>query len=79
MSKKWDITWTMQQIIFHTANGPTPAYEVARLRVSELAGRILPYVLENTPPVVTIGNRFIFVGYAFIWPTGGDPFFVTPN
>ena len=33
---------------FNTANGPTPTYEVARLRVSELEERILPYVLE--PP-----------------------------
>ena len=61
-----------------TANGPTPAYEVARLRVYELAERIFPYVLGHTRFVLTVGYRCMVVGYAFIWTSGGD-LFVTPN
>ena len=35
MFKTWDIFWTMQKYpnVFHTANGPTPTYEVDLLTV----------------------------------------------
>ena len=43
-----------EPITVYTANGPTPTYEVARLRVDELAERILPNVLDKAPLVLAI-------------------------
>ena len=42
-------------LILHTANGPTPAIECIDLWVRELGEHIEPYVLEDTPAVISIG------------------------
>ena len=60
-------------ITFHTANGPTRTDNVANIHVRELDENITPYVLENTPPVLTAGYRCTEMGYTFIWPTSQEP------
>ena len=56
-------------IPFHTANGPTRIDNIANIHVRELDEHITPYVIENTPPVLTVGYRCMELGYTFIWPT----------
>ena len=66
-------------ITFHTANGPTVTEDVANVYVKELDERITPYILNNTPPALTVGYRCMEMGYTFIWPTGQKPFFIRPD
>ena len=40
---------------------------------------ITPYVLENTPPGLTVGYRCMGLGYAFIWHTAQEPYFIRPD
>ena len=42
-------------ITFRTANGPTVTEDVANVYVKELDEHITPYILNNSPPVLTVG------------------------
>jgi hypothetical protein len=66
-------------ITFHTANGPTRTENVANIHVRELAENITPYVLENTPPVLTVGYRCLEMVYIFMWRTAQEPYFIRPD
>jgi hypothetical protein len=66
-------------ITFHTANGPTRTENIASIHVRELDENITPYVLDNTPPVLTVGSRCMEMGYTFVWPTSQDPYFIRPD
>ena len=64
---------------FFTANGEVPANEAIDLFVRELGEEIEPYVLEETPAVLSVGMRCMKMGYTFIWPPGECPYFITPS
>ena len=64
---------------FSTANGEVPANECADLFVKELNEAIEPYVLEDTPAVLSVGMRCMKLGYTFIWPKYENPYFITPS
>jgi hypothetical protein len=49
---------------------------VANVYVKELDEHIAPYVLENTPPVLTVGYRCIDLGYSYVWPKDQTPYFI---
>jgi len=66
-------------ITFHTANGPTRTENIANIHVRELDENITPYVLENTPPVLTVAYRCMEMGYTFVWPTSQEPYFIRPD
>ncbi|MFM7990454.1 MAG: hypothetical protein ACKPKO_65165, partial [Candidatus Fonsibacter sp.] len=66
-------------VVFHTANGSTTANNVARIHVTDLNENITPYVMANSPPVLTVGHRCMNKGYSLIWPSGKDPYFVRPD
>ena len=38
-----------------------------------------PYVLPETPAVVTVGRRCMKDGFSFSWPAGESPFFTRPD
>ena len=42
-------------ITFHTANGPTVTEGAANIYVHELDEKITPYIMENSPPALTVG------------------------
>ena len=52
-------------ITFHTANGPTRTDNVANIHGRELEYNITPFLLDNTPPVLTVGYMCMELGYAF--------------
>ena len=52
---------------------------VANVYVKELDEHITPYMLYNSPPVLTVGYRCMELGYTFIWPTGQNPYFIRPD
>ena len=66
-------------ITFHTAKGPIVTEGVAKVYVTELGEHIAPYILNNLPPVLTVGYICMELGYTFIWPKGQNPFFIRPD
>eukprot|EP00972_Heterocapsa_arctica_P016745 2470955-Heterocapsa_arctica.AAC.1 len=51
----------------------------APMYISELHEKITPFVLKNTPAVLSIGERTMTKGYSFTWPAGENPYFTTPD
>ena len=62
-----------------TANGPVLGDKSVNLMIPELGQNIECYVLENTPPVCSVGRRCMDEGYDFHWYAGKPPHFVTPG
>eukprot|EP00972_Heterocapsa_arctica_P030475 4486860-Heterocapsa_arctica.AAC.1 len=55
-----------KNITFETANGGTISTHTARMNISELSENINPYVLKETPAVLSIGDRTMNKGYSFV-------------
>ena len=70
---------TEQPISFITANGSTQSNAVAEIDLNTLPGSITPYILEQTPSVLSVGTRCMDQGYSFVWPAGSSPFLVRPD
>jgi len=66
-------------IKLNTANGVTTTDEVLPLELPSLDDTLDFVLLENTPAVVSVGERCMTKGYGFYWPPNGDPFFVLPG
>ncbi len=64
---------------FTTANGKTEAAEVADVQVPELDEVVSPYILEATPPVLSVGARCMLQGFTFISLAGECPYVVRPD
>ena len=62
--------------MFQTANGSTSTSDVAEIVVDELDETVKPFVLDETPAVLSIGRRCMKTGYAFHWMPGKLPFMV---
>ena len=66
-------------ICLSTANGSTRADEVADVKVDALHRPFSPYILEETPAVLSVGVRCMEQGYSFVWPADGRPYFIRPD
>ena len=64
---------------FSTANGRITATMVSPMYSEILQETIRPYVLPETPPVLTIGKRCMEQGDSFIWCANEAPIFVMPD
>ena len=53
---------------FDTANGALPADEQVAMQIEGVPDNVHPYVLKDSPDVMTIGRRCVRVGYGFHWP-----------
>ena len=62
-----------------TANGKITVDKQAHTTVGPLHEEITPYVLDNTPAVISVGRRCTNEGYDFIWRSGKLPYFKTPD
>ena len=62
-----------------TANGPISADVQADIEVASLGVTNTPYVLPNTPSVLTVGYRCMEEGFDFIWRAYQRPFFRDPK
>ena len=40
---------------------------------------VKPWVLNNAPAVLSIGQRCMELGYTFVWPSGSVPCFILPS
>jgi hypothetical protein len=68
-----------EPICFSTANGPVWAGSTLPLQGVSLLEEINPYVMEQTPAVLSIGRRCMLHGYSFHWPASKSPYFVKPD
>ena len=59
-----------------TANGPVLGDKSVNLTIPELGQSLECYVLENTPPVCSVGRRCMDDGFDFHWYAGKPPYFV---
>ena len=39
---------------------------------------IEPYILTDTPSVISVGDRAMNKGYSFVWIAGRNPYWITP-
>eukprot|EP00972_Heterocapsa_arctica_P007322 1068055-Heterocapsa_arctica.AAC.1 len=49
------------------------------MQIAELSENKNPYVLKESPAVLSIGEGTMNKGYYFIWPAFKNPYFITPS
>ena len=59
-----------------TANGSTEANEIADVKLPALPDPVQPYVLDQTPAMLSVGTRCVDKGYSFARPADGKPILV---
>ena len=64
---------------FFTANGVTHTGLACGDQLTLLGQKIAPFVLDGTPPVLSIGAICMKFGYQFQWPAFGASYCVTPG
>ena len=64
---------------FQTANGNTKGLDVVTMNIVEFDESVEPYVLLDTPSVLSIGRRCMQEGYRFVWLSGKHPYLITPS
>ena len=62
-----------------TANGESSSNLQAKVYNGVLDCKFEPYLLESTPPVLSVGVRCMDQGYDFIWRAGKFPYFRKPD
>ncbi|CAE7251810.1 unnamed protein product, partial [Symbiodinium natans] len=62
-----------------TANGPGYANRQCEVGVPSINSVAKPYVLPNTPSVLSVGQRCMEQGYDFIWKGFQRPYFKVPG
>ena len=62
------------RMVFLTANGITETREVAKCSVDSFQEEAKPFILEQTPAVLSVGMRCMKLGYTFVWPPNDQPF-----
>ncbi|CAE7497332.1 NaCP60E, partial [Symbiodinium natans] len=68
-----------QPINIMTANGPSSADKQCDVDVPSIAISAKPYVLPDTPSVLSIGQRCMEQGFDFIWRACTRPYLKTPE
>ena len=62
-----------------TANGNIVGTDVVDVNVKGMTESCSPYVLPNTPAVLSLGKRCMEEGYGFIWIPGKEPMLLRPD
>ena len=67
------------RLVFATANGRIESRNVVPVMCKEFNQVIQPYLLRETPPVLSIGKRCMEQGYTFHWEAGRNPIMTNPE
>ena len=67
------------QVAFQTANGDAPSTHSSQIFIEELSEMIEPFVLKDTPSVISVGDRTMNKGCSFLWIAGRNPYWITPE
>ncbi|OLP94911.1 hypothetical protein AK812_SmicGene23039 [Symbiodinium microadriaticum] len=57
-----------------TANGPNSANQQCDVSVDSIGVKVAPYVLPETPSVLSIGQRCMDEGFDFVWRANSRPY-----
>eukprot|EP00972_Heterocapsa_arctica_P035556 5232622-Heterocapsa_arctica.AAC.1 len=57
-----------EHVNFQIANGGTVSTHTAVMEIVELSENINPYVLRESPAVLSVGDRTMNKRYTFVWP-----------
>ena len=68
-----------ESLTLNTANGEITVTEVVSLQCVPLGEEVAPFILDDTPSVLSVGRRCLDGGYSFHWPSFRTPYFVTPK
>ncbi len=63
----------VRKIVFSTAHGRISTERAVYLISNILRGPATPYVLPETPWVLSIGKRVMQMGYSFVWIAKTNP------
>ena len=74
-----DVHEGSDRMVFLTANGITETREVAKCSVDSFQEEAKPFVLEQTPAVLSVGMRCMKLGYTFVWPPNNQPFMINQS
>ena len=74
-----DIVQDKDEIVFQTANGTTSTSDSIKYYVNELKETVQPFVLDETPTLLSIGRRCMKMGYSFHSICGKLVFMITPE
>ena len=55
------------KVVFQTANGPIDSVPVYPGIVKPLGEAVAPFVLKNTPALLSVGKRCYEKGFGFYW------------
>ena len=69
----------VRKIVFKTANGRISTDRALNLVSSLLRGPATPYILPETPWVLSIGKRVMEMGYSFVWVAKTAPWLISPD
>lgn len=72
-------SFVSDQITFHTANGPTVSDRSVSIDIGALDRPAIAHVLEDTPPVLSVGKRCMDERYSFIWNAGKNPYLINKD
>jgi hypothetical protein len=62
-----------------TANGPSSADQQIDVNVDPIGATAQPYILHDTPSVLSVGVRCVEEGFDFVWKAFSRPYFRTPK
>ena len=67
-------------VTLHTANGASPSRHQIQVGMDGLpGGKYTALVLQDTPPVLSVGHRCMEEGWECHWLPNAAPFFLMPN
>ena len=74
---------TPEDLVYHSheplelipANGSQSADQQASVHIDCIDKEVQPYVLPDTPAVISVGTRCIQDGWGFVWKSFGRPYF----
>ena len=64
-----------------TANGESASMKQGKVKVPELNSTVNPYLVQSSPPVLSVGIRCIDEGFDFVWrgSKGEKPYMIRPD
>ena len=66
-------------MVFYTANGEVKADKVCPMKLRLIGQVIAPYVVKDSPALMSVGARVMGLGWHFIWLGHKLPCFITPS
>ena len=74
-----EVEKSVHPMSFFTAKGVTSTNDVAKIHFDEFESTHTPYVLDESPSVLSVGKKCMEEGYSFVWPANGVPYMISPD